>query len=194
MTEKEFNDYINKVMPFINVPKGHIDKANESVISFINFYQKLTGKKVGEGSCKDCILDALFELKTLTPNQLKNLLMEKNYILKKTKVVGFKGSHYTNANITDAVAFDMVTFSRSNAANFENGEQLLKDYDAKVTKPVIIFEQSFDEIKREAGKIVDEWKEKKQVTVPAEVATPVKEKKTVSVTEKKKQGRPFKKK
>lgn len=187
MSEKEFNDFINKVIPFINVPKGQIDKTNENVIEFVSFYKKLTGKIIGEGSCKDCILDALFELKTLTPNQLKNLLMEKTYKLKPSnnggqRLVGFGGDHYNNGNITDEIAFKMVEAKRSNAANFENQEQLLADYDKSVSVPV-------------NPVVVKEKKEATKATDPAEGASDIKV--TVKVTEKepekKKQGRPSKK-
>lgn len=171
MTEQEFKDYLKSIHGFINVAKGEINKESKEVQDFISFYTKLTGKKIGEGSCKDCILDAYFELSTKTPNQLKILLMEKSYSLKKNKVVGFGGSHYTKDNMTDAVAFEMVRSNRSNAAHFETPEQLLKDYDAASAVTV-----------NSAGlKNIDKLpSEKQSVTAPAEDAPNL----TVSVTEK----------
>ncbi len=166
MTEQEFKDYLKSIHSFINVAKGAINKESKEVQDFISFYTKLTGKKVGEGSCKDCILDAYFELSTKTPNQLKILLMEKSYSLKKNKVVGFGGSHYTKDNMTDAVAFEMVRSNRSNAAHFENPEQLLKDYDAATVKAVT---DSFKGIEN-ANKIpLEHMPAEKSATDPVEV-------------------------
>lgn len=182
MTEKEFKEYLNSIHKFINVAKGAINKESKEVQDFINFYSKLTGKKVGEGSCKDCILDAYFELSTKTPNQLKILLMEKTYKLKKNKVVGFGGSHYTNDNITDEVAFKMITQSRSNAGHFENGEQLLNDFD-DAHKVYFAAEQTV----AHKSNIKEEKKEAPD-TAPVKDATI-----EVKVTEKKKIGRPAKK-
>lgn len=176
MTEQEFKDYLKSIHSFINVAKGAINKESKEVQDFISFYTKLTGKKVGEGSCKDCILDAYFELSTKTPNQLKILLMEKSYSLKKNKVVGFGGSHYTKDNMTDAVAFEMVRSNRSNAAHFENPEQLLKDFDGQNKEKV------------EWTITIPAEKKEEPVTAPAPAATI-----EVKVTEKKKIGRPAKK-
>jgi len=191
MTEKEFKEYLNSIHKFINVAKGAINKESKEVQDFINFYSKLTGKKVGEGSCKDCILDAYFELSTKTPNQLKILLMEKTYKLKKNKVVGFGGSHYTNDNITDEKAFEMIASNRSNAGHFENGEQLLKDFDAvahftapqevKMFIPNVPLEKQLEML---------QGKEKKEEPVIDHAPAAKIE---VKITEKKKTGRPAKK-
>ena len=186
MTEQEFKDYLKSIHSFINVAKGAINKESKEVQDFISFYTKLTGKKVGEGSCKDCILDAYFELSTKTPNQLKILLMEKSYSLKKNKVVGFGGSHYTKDNMTDAVAFEMVRSNRSNAAHFENPEQLLKDYDGQIKLSVHSSENETPIYKSGVG-IETEKKEEERATAPAPDA-----KIEVKITEKKK-GRPAKK-
>ena len=185
MTEQEFKDYLKSIHSFINVAKGAINKESKEVQDFISFYTKLTGKKVGEGSCKDCILDAYFELSTKTPNQLKILLMEKTYTLKKNKVVGFGGSHYTNDNITDEVAFKMISQSRSNAGHFENGEQLLKDFDGQIKVSVHSSEDKTPIYKSGVG--IETQKKEEPVTAPAPDA-----KIEVKITEKKK-GRPAKK-
>lgn len=129
MTEKEFKSYLEEIKPHIVISGGYADKSKQEVKDFIKFYKKLTGKIIGEGTCKDCILDAYFHLSLLTQKQIEIMLSQRKYKLKQTKVVFFKGSHYTQANVTDAIAFEMVAFNRSNAANFENPDQLLQDYD-----------------------------------------------------------------
>lgn len=99
--------------------------------------------------------------------------MEKKYKLKPgakggPRLVGFGGDHYSNVNINDAIAFEMIRSNRSNAGAFENPEQLLQDYDLSISKPV-----SLPDVKKPV-------EEKKEVTAPVKDADNL----TVSVTEK----------
>ena len=139
MTAQDITDLLNEAQPFIVIPKGDIDKDNEVVRRFINTYREVTGKTLGEGNCKNCILDAFFEWKHKTEKQLIFMTMERKYKLKETRVVGFNNGHYTNANITDVIAFSMVAFNRNHSASFVNGKELLSDYDKsqKVEEPKI---------------------------------------------------------
>lgn len=75
-------------------------------------------------------MDAYFGWKILTDKELIFLTMERKYKLKETRLVGFKNSHYTNANITDEIALDMVKFNRNHSNSFENGKELLEEFDA----------------------------------------------------------------
>lgn len=140
MTPTEIKELLNEVSPLIVVPKGHIDKAHPTVVRFLAMYKELTGKKVGEGTCQNCVLDAFFELKSLNEDQLKFITMERKFKLRPNALVAFNNSHYTNANITDEVALAMVTANRNQARSFVNGEELLAALDggdkpAKVEKP-----------------------------------------------------------
>lgn len=152
MTEIEFKNYLKDLGPVINVPKGKIDKQDKRVTDFISFYKNLTGKKLGEGTCKDCILDAYFELLTLNEKKINTMLTPKKYVIKPGKMIGFKTDHYLNTNITDAIALEMVAADRRNAGNFVNGDELLADYDNSQAAPV----------KAQAPAV-----EKKEVTDPA---------------------------
>jgi hypothetical protein len=140
MTPTEIKELLNEVSPLIVVPKGHIDKGNATVIRFLAMYKELTGKRVGEGTCHNCILDAFFELKSLNEDQLKIITMERKYKLRPNALVHFNQSHYTNANITDEVSLTMVMANRNQAKSFVNGEELLADLDAGV-KPAKVEKQ-----------------------------------------------------
>ena len=140
MTPTEIKELLNEVSPLIVVPKGQIDKGNPAVVRFLAMYKELTGKKVGEGTCHNCILDALFELKSLNEDQLKFITMERKFKLRPNALVAFNNSHYTNANITDEVSLEMVKANRNQSRSFVNGEELLAALDsgekpAKVEKP-----------------------------------------------------------
>ena len=140
MTPTEIKELLNEVSPLIVVPKGQIDKAHPVVVRFLAMYKELTGKKVGEGTCHNCILDALFELKSLNEQQLILITMERKFKLRPNALVAFNNSHYTNANITDEISLEMVKANRNQARSFVNGEELLSALDsgekpAKVEKP-----------------------------------------------------------
>jgi len=137
MTPNEITELLNEVSPFIVVPKGQIDKSNPVVIRFLEMHHALTGKRVGEGTCQNCILDALFEIKSLNKHQLNILTMEHKFKLRPNALVFFQNSHYTNANITDEIALEMVIANRNQSRSFVNGEELLAALDAgaKVEKP-----------------------------------------------------------
>ena len=134
MTPLELKELLEEVSPLIVVPKGQIDKAHPTVVKFLAVHKKLTGKKVGQGTCQSCILDALFELKGLTETQLKLMTMERKYKLKPNALVYFNHAHYTVANITDDVAIEMVKANSGHSRSFVNGETLLSELDG-VEKP-----------------------------------------------------------
>lgn len=134
MTPLELKELLEEVSPLIVVPKGQIDKAHPTVVKFLAVHKKLTGKKVGQGTCQSCILDALFELKGLTETQLKLMTMERKYKLKPNALVYFNHAHYTVANITDNVAIEMVKANSGHSRSFVNGEDLLAELDG-VEKP-----------------------------------------------------------
>jgi len=141
MEISELKDKLNEYRPFIVVSGKEIDKGNEKVQEFIELYAKLTGKRVGEGTCRNCILDAYMDLAMKTENQLKKLLMPSKYKLKEGRVVVFQNTDYTNANITDEVAMKMIAFSSKHAGNFVNGEELLKDY-SELTQEIEVIDDA----------------------------------------------------
>ncbi len=130
MTPHELQELLTEVGPLIVVPKGQIDREHPTVKRFLDVYRKLKGKRVGDGTCQNCILDAYFELKSLTENQLKFITMERRFKLNENALVYFKHAHYTTANITDEVALEMVKANRGHARSFENGDALLAELDA----------------------------------------------------------------
>lgn len=134
MTPLELKALLEEVSPLIVVPKGQIDRQHPTVVKFLQVHFQLTGKKVGVGTCHNCILDALFELKGLTETQLKLMTMERKYKLKPTALVYFNHAHYTVANITDDVAVEMVKSNSGHSRSFVNGEALLAELDG-VEKP-----------------------------------------------------------
>lgn len=134
MTHQEITELLDEVKPLIVVPKGQIDNEHEAVKRFVSVYQKLTGKKVGTGSCKDCILDAFFDLKSKTEEQIKFLTMERKYKIKEGRVIWHNHKHYTKSNLTDADALEMVKAKPGHARSFENGDELLADA-KKESKP-----------------------------------------------------------
>jgi len=127
MTPQEIIDLLDEVKPFLIVPKGQIDKQNETVRKFIKTYQNITGIELGLGNCQNCLTDAFFNWKTLTENQLIFLTMERKYKVKEERLIGFGGAHYNNGNITDEIALAMVAANRNHSKGFENGEELLAD-------------------------------------------------------------------
>jgi hypothetical protein len=129
MNTQELKDLLDEVAPYLK-PSIEVDKDNEVVKLFIKAYKEVTGKVTGAGQCKNCVLDAFFELKMKTEEQLIFMTMEKKYKLKASRVVGFDNSHYTLANITDEIALAMVSFNINHANSFENGDELLADYNA----------------------------------------------------------------
>lgn len=133
MTPSEIKELLAEVSPLIVVPRGQIDRGNDTVVRFLAMHRALTGKKVGEGTCQNCILDAFFEMKSMNENQLKIMTMERKYKLKSNALVYFNQSHYTNVNITDDVALEMVTANRGTARSFENGDELLAALDGGAT-------------------------------------------------------------
>ena len=130
MTPNEIKELLNEVSPLIVVPKGQIDKAHPTVVRFLAMYKELTGKKVGEGTCQNCVLDAFFELKSLNEDQLKFITMERKFKLRPNALVAFNNSHYTNANITDEISLEMVKANRNQSRSFVNGEELLAALDS----------------------------------------------------------------
>lgn len=110
------------------VKGGQIDKKHPLILEFIALYKKLTGKTVGQGNCRNCIIDAFFELNQVvkTPNKLE--AMTGKHKLK--RMFDFGHRHYTNANMTDELAVKMVRENRRIAAYFENPDALLAEADS----------------------------------------------------------------
>tara|TARA_R110000868_G_scaffold21064_4_gene88022 strand:- start:1664 stop:2161 length:498 start_codon:yes stop_codon:yes gene_type:complete len=135
MTAHELKDLLDEVSPYLK-PSIEVDKDNEVVKRFIKAYKEITGKTTGAGNCKNCVLDAFFEMRIKTKEQIEFITMEKKYKLKSTRVVGFNNSHYTLANITDEVSLQMVAFNRNHSNSFENGNELLADLDGLNSKDV----------------------------------------------------------
>jgi hypothetical protein len=134
MEVKELKERLDGYRPFIFLNGKEIDRTNVNVNEFIELYFKLTGKRVGEGTCKNCIFDAYVELSIKTDNQLKRLVMPSKFKLRKGRVVVFGNSDYTNANITDEVAMKMVASNVKNAGNFENPDEVLEAYHSQIAK------------------------------------------------------------
>ena len=141
MEMQELKDKLNEFRPFILVSGKEIDKTNEKVQEFIELYAKLTGKRVGEGTCRNCILDAYMDLAMKTENQLKKLVMPSKYKLKEGRVVVFQNTDYTNANITDEVAMKMIAFSSKHAGNFENPKEVMQAYN-ELTQEIEVIEDA----------------------------------------------------
>jgi hypothetical protein len=145
MEIKELKDKLAEYRPYIVVSGKEIDKDHEKVKDFIELYHKLTGKRVGEGTCRNCILDAYMDLSMKTENQLKTMIMPSKYKMKEGRVVIFNNTDYTNANMTDEVALQMVAFNTKHAANFLNGDELLKAYNGITEKVEVESEDVSDE-------------------------------------------------
>lgn len=128
MEVQELQYKLEEFRPFIVVHGKEIDKSNEKVKEFIELYYQLTGKRVGEGTCRNCIFDAYMELSIKTKEQLKRLVMPSKFKLRKGRVVVFSHTDYTNANITDEVAMKMIAFNSKHAGNFENPSEVLAAY------------------------------------------------------------------
>lgn len=128
MEVQELQSKLEEFRPFIVVHGKEIDKDNEKVKEFIEIYYELTGKRVGEGTCRNCIFDAYMELSIKTKEQLKRLVMPCKFKLLKGRVVVFNNTDYTNANITDEVAMKMIAFNSKHAGNFENPHEVLAAY------------------------------------------------------------------
>ena len=131
MNVKELKDKLEGYRPSILVSGKEIDKNDENVKEFIEVYYEITGKRVGEGTCRNCIFDAYMELSMKTDKQLKQLVMPSKYKMREGRVVVFNNTDYTNANMTDEVALEMVGFNVKHAGNFINGDELLSDYKPK---------------------------------------------------------------
>jgi hypothetical protein len=158
MEVKELKERLDGFRPFIFVSGKEIDRSNANVVEFIELYFKLTGKRVGEGTCKNCIFDAYVELSIKNENQLKRLVMPNKFKLRQGRVVIFNNTDYTNANITDDVAMKMIAFNSKHAGNFENPTEVLAAYETyrpKTKEKVTVIEN-------------------KKPIEPKEVATPTK--------------------
>jgi hypothetical protein len=131
MNVQELKDKLEGFRPSILVSGKEIDKNDENVKDFIELYYQLTGNRVGEGTCRNCIFDAYMELSMKTDKQLKQLVMPSKYKMREGRVVVFNNTDYTNANMTDDVALEMVGFNVKHAGNFINGDELLSDYKPK---------------------------------------------------------------
>lgn len=122
---------LERFRPHIVVSKREIDRNSPEVVEFIELYYKLTGKRVGEGKCRNCILDAYMELSLKNEKQLKRLLMPSKFKLKEGRVVVFNNTDYTNANMTDDVAMKMIEFSAKHAGNFVNPKEVMDAFREK---------------------------------------------------------------
>ena len=136
MEVQELKDKLDGFQPFIVVHGKEIDKSNEKVKEFIELYYQLTGKRVGDGTCRNCIFDAYMELSIKTKEQLKRLIMPCKFKMKEGRVVIFNNTDYTNANMTDEIAMQMVAFNVKHAGNFLDPEAVLKAFaESKTSKP-----------------------------------------------------------
>lgn len=153
MEVEELKEKLDGFRPFIVVGGKEIDKGHPKVREFIELYFKLTGKRVGEGSCKACVLDAYMELSIKTKEQLNRIVMPCKFKIKKGRVVVFQNTDYTNANITEDVVMKMMSFSSKHAGNFENPDEVVAAYNAlKTTKEaevVIVVENGVADSKKE---------------------------------------------
>jgi hypothetical protein len=139
MTFEKLQDILQKAKDFVVVAGGAIDKSKPEVIELCDAFFFIYKQKVGVGTCRNCIFDAYFELKQITKQKFNFMTQEKKFKLKRFPVYfGQRHQHYTNVNITDEVALEMVRFSRSTAANFENAEELLAALDAQTPAQAVI--------------------------------------------------------
>lgn len=139
MIFEDLQEILNKAKPVVVVKGGQIDKDAPEVIAMNDAYFKLKGKKVGVGTCRNCIFDAFFELKQITNEQFNIMNQAKTFKLKRFPIYfGPRHQHYTNANITDDIAIEMVKHNRVNAANFENPEAVLAAASATVSAPASV--------------------------------------------------------
>ena len=167
MEVQELKDKLDGFQPFIVVHGKEIDKSNEKVKEFIELYYKLTGKRVGEGTCRNCIFDAYMELSIKTKEQLKRLIMPCKFKMKEGRVVIFNNTDYTNANMTDEIAMQMVAFNVKHAGNFLDPEAVLKAFaesrKSKTKKAVKEAENEALEVESVEGELsLDELKSKYQ--------------------------------
>lgn len=139
MEYQELQELLLQAKQEIVEKKGsEIDRNNQVVRKFIDVYFKLKGKKIGVDNCTSCILDAYFELKQLNQTQFQIMSTEKKFKLKRG-LVSFDHTHYTPQTMTDSVAIKMVQRNKSNAAYFENADELLAAAatPAKAAEPVV---------------------------------------------------------
>lgn len=145
MEVHELRSKLEEFRPFIVLSGKEIDKSHEKVQEFIELNYKLTRKRVGEGTCKNCIFDAYMELSIKTDKQLKTLVMPSKFKMKEGRVVIFNNTDYTNANMTDEVAMKMVAFNVKHAGNFLNPDEVLQAFAELSKKPA-----------KKAAKVVEE--------------------------------------
>ena len=77
---------------------------------------------------------------------LKQKQMESKFKFKDSIVLGFGGSHYTNANLTDEKAIEILKSNKANLANFETypDDWELMIGDKKVVEEVIVSERELE--------------------------------------------------
>lgn len=165
MEVQELQAKLEEFRPFIVVSGKEIDKDNEKVKEFIELNYKLTGKRVGEGTCKNCIFDAYMEMAIKTKDQLKRLVMPSKFKMKEGRVVIFNNTDYTNANMTDEVAMQMVAFNSKHAGNFLDPEAVLKAFaESRKGKPKKevkeVEKEVVEDVSEETELTLDELKEK----------------------------------
>lgn len=132
MTPQDIKELLDEVKPHID-PSKEVDKENPAIKKFIRTYKEVTGKTLGTGNCKNCILDAFMEWKLLTEEQLKFLTMERKYKIKDNALIYANHKHYSKANITDEISLELVKANPAHARSYENGDELLAD--AKKASP-----------------------------------------------------------
>lgn len=165
MEVHELKAKLQELRPFIVVSGKEIDKDNEKVKEFIELNHKLTGKRVGEGTCKNCIFDAYMELSIKTDEQLKRLIMPSKFKMKEGRVVIFNNTDYTNANMTDEIAMQMVAFNVKHAGNFLNPDEVLKAFaESRKSKPKkaveIVKEDDIEELHEDLELTLDYLRDK----------------------------------
>jgi hypothetical protein len=102
------------------------------------------------------------------------MTQEKKFKLKRFPVYfGQRHQHYTNVNITDEVALEMVRFSRSTAANFENAEELLAALDAQTVVAPAAAPKEAAKAPAPAAEVVVAEKTSKGIVTKAKPVAPV---------------------
>ena len=108
----EFTQQIEDLKARYNGDLSNIDKK------FIQLnYERVTGKTFNKRGCNQCYKDAIIEMYIMYK---KNGFMKENkYILKRGKVLHYKGEVYTRQNITDEIAANYLEDFPSQSDLFE---------------------------------------------------------------------------
>ena len=92
-------------------------KDSEAITNLDALLFNVFGERL-DRHCSYCINKAYQKLTNLTIQRF-NEMKDQKYKLKENQVVYFQHAHYTNANITDEIALEMVRANKANADLFE---------------------------------------------------------------------------